>query len=147
MARLYQSPSAAVDLLRGRLRPAHDPDAKRIEQLIVRLDDDEFEERERASRELEKLGARAEDALRQTVKAAPSAEVQRRIGDLLKKLGTDGPSADYLRQTRALEVLEGIGTADARRILEDVAKGPSNARLTREAKASLAAPRTTNWAP
>jgi WD40 repeat protein len=40
-------------------------------------------------------------------------------------------------EVRALEVLERIGTLEARRVLESVADGPADAPLTREAKACL----------
>jgi hypothetical protein len=38
---------------------------------------------------------------------------------------------------RAVEVLERIGNAEARRVLEALAKGAPEARLTREARTSL----------
>src|SRR5262249_34935443 len=69
MARLGDSPEAAITLLRQRLKPAENSEAKRIDQLIVQLDDDEFDKREEASRELEKLGSVAEGALRKAAKA------------------------------------------------------------------------------
>jgi hypothetical protein len=46
-------------------------------------------------------------------------------------------SADALRQLRAVEALEHIGTADARQVLQRLADGAPDARLTREAQASL----------
>jgi hypothetical protein len=42
------------------------------------------------------------------------------------------------RQVRAVEVLERVGGADARRVLEALARGAPEARLTQEAKAALA---------
>jgi hypothetical protein len=38
---------------------------------------------------------------------------------------------------RAVEVLEHIGTPDAREVLEKLTRGDPSARLTQEAKASL----------
>jgi WD40 repeat protein len=137
IVRLTGSPAAATDLLRERLKPAPAPDAKSIARLIAQLDDDEFDRREEASRELEKLGARAEGALRKAVKEAASAEVVRRAGDLLKKIEDVSLSGDRLREVRALEVLEGLGTPEARKVLEELANGAPDAALTREAKASL----------
>jgi WD40 repeat protein len=137
VVRLTESPSAAVGLVRERLKPAAAPDAKRVEQLVAQLDDDEFERREQATRELEKLSAGAEGALRKAVKAAASAEVVRRAGDLLKKVEDGAESGEGLREARALEVLEGLGTSEARKLLEELANGAPDAALTREAKASL----------
>jgi hypothetical protein len=48
------------------------------------------------------------------------------------------PAPEELRQLRALIVLERIDTAEARRLLEEVAKGPPSARSTRQARSSLA---------
>jgi hypothetical protein len=39
---------------------------------------------------------------------------------------------------RAVEVLELIGSDEARRLLRELAKGPAEARQTQEAKAALA---------
>ena len=67
----------------------------------------------------------------------PSAEVHRRVQQLLDRLEKEVLSADRLRELRAVEVLEQIGTEEARQVLTALAKGDSEAPLTREAKASL----------
>jgi hypothetical protein len=62
----------------------------------------------------------------------PSLEFRRRVEQILKKL----PS-QRLQMVRGITVLERLGTADARQLLERLAKGPREARLTQEAKAAL----------
>ena len=47
------------------------------------------------------------------------------------------PNAAFLRELRAVEALEQIGSAAARALLEEVASGAEEARLTQAAKASL----------
>jgi WD40 repeat protein len=138
IATLGAAPPDAVAILRGRLKPESTADGGMIDRLIVQLDDDDFDTREKASRELERLGIRARAALRKVARESPSAEVTRRVGDLLKKIEDGGISLDAVRQTRALEILEGLGTPDARRLLEELAAGSRGAALTLEAKASLA---------
>jgi WD40 repeat protein len=133
---LMSVPDQAVPLLRERLmRQA--ADEKKIERLIAELDHDEFEVRERASQQLAALGKTAEPALRKAQARSPSAEVNRRVKELLVKLETAALSTEELRGLRAVEVLEHVGTPNAREILGDLAKGPGNDRLTQESKAAI----------
>ena len=101
IARLESSPEAAVALLRQRLKAATAADAKHIDQLIVQLNDDDFDKREGASRELGGLGSLAEKALRQALKTSPSAESTRRIKELLKKIEEGTVSGEGVRSTGA----------------------------------------------
>ena len=87
---------------------------------------------------MKELGLHAEPALRAALKAKPSLERKRRVETILATLTEASPSADDLRHLRALIVLERINTPEARRVLEDMAKGSQSARLTRQALAALA---------
>ncbi|HEV3263695.1 MAG TPA: sigma-70 family RNA polymerase sigma factor [Gemmataceae bacterium] len=132
-------PKQTIPFVRQRLRPAMSADPQRLAPMIAALDSDHFAVRKQAAADLEKLGEFAEPALRKALVARPSAEVRRRIKLLLDKAwqASLSPSGDNLRAERALEVLEHIGTPEARRVLETLAKGAPEARLTQEAKASL----------
>jgi HEAT repeat protein len=133
MAALIVAPRQALPLLRERLRPAVPADPRRVARLIAELDSERFAVRENATRELERLGESALPALRKVLSDSPSAEVHRRVEQLLAKPA----GADRLRDVRAVEALEHIGTSDAREVLQNLAKGTAEARLTREAKAAL----------
>jgi WD40 repeat protein len=137
MGRLTEAPEAAVRLLRERLKPADAADAKRVDALIAQLNDDDFEKREGASKELAKIGAQAVSALQKAAKDPASAEVARRVGELLTKIKEGAVSGEALREARAMEVLEGLGTPDAKKLLEELAKGAAGSALTQEAKAAL----------
>jgi hypothetical protein len=78
--------------------------------------------------------------LRTALNANPSLEQRRRVEELLAALpgATTPPTQEELQRLRTLIVLERIGTPEARRMLEDVAKGPGSALLTRQARAALA---------
>ena len=60
-----------------------------------------------------------------------------RLSRLLEQFDRGPIPTDRLRELRSLEVLEGIGTDEARRLLEKVAKEAPSPRLVREAKAAL----------
>jgi hypothetical protein len=135
---LAGDPQRAVPFLKEKLPPASVPvDRKRLTQAAIDLDDDSFAVRQKAAEDLEKAGELAEPVLRKALEGKPSAEVRRRVGVLLEKLADAGTSPEWLRTTRALEALERAGTPEARQLLEALAKGTPEARLTREAKATL----------
>src|SRR5262249_28966989 len=134
---LAAAPKQALSRLKEQLKPAARVDDKRIGKLIEELDDDDFDVRDRATTELEKLGAAAEAALRKALRGNVSAEVRLRAQRLLEGLEKVEASADWVQTGRALEVLEQLGTPEARAYLLTLAEGASEARLTLEAKASL----------
>jgi WD40 repeat protein len=137
---LVRYPKQAVPLLSERLPSAAAADGQRIARLLVDLDSDTFETREKAAKELGSLGDLAVPALRQTIAGEPSAETRRRVERLLADPKVQEgiiTSPDYLRSLRAVEILERIGTPGSRRALEALAKGAAAAPLTREAKAAL----------
>jgi hypothetical protein len=68
---------------------------------------------------------------------AISLEARRRMEALLEKTKTVF-SGEELCSIRAVEVLEGIGTPDAKEILEILARGGEGAVLTQQAKKALA---------
>jgi hypothetical protein len=142
-ARAYRAEQAlsgaagsAVPFLKERLRPVAALDAKRVDRLLSELDSDDFATRERAAKELEGLGERAEPALRKALTGEPSAELRQRAEGLLEKLDL-ARSPEQLRGVRAVEVLEQLGTEEARKLLQELANGEPAARLTREATAAL----------
>lgn len=114
-------------------------DTRTISQLVADLDSDRFETRQHASEQLEKLAELAEPALHRALQDKPPLERRQRIDQLLEKLAVqrDTPSPERLRMLRALEALEQMQTPDARRALEEYAKGAAAADLTQEANAAL----------
>jgi hypothetical protein len=137
VARLSAAPGVSAGALQKRLRPAPEAETARVAELLKELDADEFAVREEASRRLRELGEAARGALgRERGRAGLSLEVRSRLDSLLRQIGAP-PSSDRLRDLRAVEVLERIGTAEARRVLEALAGGAAGARLTQEAKGTL----------
>jgi RNA polymerase sigma factor (sigma-70 family) len=134
---LAASPKLSLPLLREVLEPALRSDDQRIARLTKELDDDDFAVREKASAELEGVGEPAAKALRRVLEGKPSAELRARSERLLERLAAKVKSPDVLRRERALEVLEHTGGADARVLLEEVARGAPEAALTQQARAAL----------
>ncbi len=135
MRRLMARAGPAAALLADRLKPAATAEVRVIEQHIAALDADAFGARQKAAAELAKVIDQAEQPLRRALKNAASAEAKRRIEALLR--GAEVPSPERLRELRAVEVLERAGTAEARKLLGELAGGANDARLTREAMEAL----------
>jgi RNA polymerase sigma factor (sigma-70 family) len=134
---LAADPEATTALFGRELRPVVRVDESRLASLMADLDSQDFAAREKSTQELGKLGELAEGRLRKTLAARPTLEVRRRVEGLLQKLQGPITSPERLRALRALEVLEQIGTREAKQVLEKIARGAPGARLTEEAKVSL----------
>jgi hypothetical protein len=141
VAGMSQAPRDSLTMLRERLRPARVADGQTVEQLLARLDADDFAVREKATQELAQLGHVVIPALRAVLEGEPSPEAKRRVKSVLKKLEQSKPyqlmSPEVRRTSRAIDVLELIATAEARELLQTLSTGAPEARLTREAKAAL----------
>jgi RNA polymerase sigma factor (sigma-70 family) len=127
----------AVSFLHEHMRPASPVDPEVIAQMLVELDSKDFRIREAASNELKNLDEVAEPAMRAFLTRKPSPEAHARISQILDALQKQSPVPDTLRIVRAIGVLEQIAKPEARRLLEELAKGATGARSTREAKASM----------
>jgi hypothetical protein len=111
---------------------------EQLAQLLVELNANVFARRAAAASELARLGPRVEVALRRGLKDAESLEMKRRLEALLDKFERHELPFETLRELRAVEMLEHLGTPPARQLLETLAHGAADARLTQEAKAALA---------
>jgi HEAT repeat protein len=123
--------------VRDSLRPVAAVSAEQVKRLIAELDDDDFNVRERATADLAKMGGAADAALRQALEGRPSAELRQRVQHLLDAKRAD-PEPEQMRRSRAFEALEGMATPEAKKLLEELAKGAPGAALTEESKAALA---------
>jgi len=126
MGALAAAGDGSVAMLRERASTST-PDSDEVRALMRDLDGDDIELREKAAKRLEELEAEA--PLREAKHAAAQAVL----------LALDRPqirTADALRLTRAVQVLERIGTAAAREALRTLAEGRPM-RASREARSAL----------
>jgi hypothetical protein len=72
------------------------------------------------------------------LQANPSLDLRQRLEGLLKRLDLGKLAGDDLRLLRAVEALEAMGTAQARRLFQEWSRGAAGALLTEEARAALA---------
>jgi len=123
----------ALPYIQEKLKPVP-VDPKRIERLIADLDSRQFAVRDRARLELEELAELAEETLKKALAAKPALEVQTRLEKLLAKVEKErnGLNPHRLRIYRLTEVLEKIGSDDARKLLESIAAAPAELRLLPE---------------
>jgi len=132
------APKQAVAFLGPRLWVDAPVDEGRARQWVRDLDHDQFEVREAATKGLGTMGDAAEPFLREAMAAGPSPEVAQRVEMLLRMIPSSAVDSETLRALRALEVMERIGTPEARAVLENVSAGVSTSRFHRRARAALA---------
>jgi WD40 repeat protein len=125
--RLAASPDAAVALFREKLRPAAAVDDAKVGRLLSDLDAGAFAAREAATAELAAMADRIEPRLR-AARASASAEAVRRLDEVLRR-GLK-PSPERVREGWAVTALEWSGTPEAARLLDELAGGAKDDRLT-----------------
>jgi WD40 repeat protein len=133
------TPEEAVPFLKERLGRIQDVEG-RAGVLLADLDDDRFDVREKASRKLGRLGPGAALPLGLALNNAPSVEARRRIEKVLEdqeRAGEDPAAYGPRGVALAVAVLEEVGTPEARRVLQELARGPAESVVAREARAGL----------
>jgi WD40 repeat protein len=137
--RLANDPAAAVRLARAGLVAARAVPADDLRKLLTDVEAPRYAVRERATQRLETLADLVRPAVADALKATTSEETRVRLTRVLAAApGLDRPlSARAAAQGRAVAVVERAGGDEARRLLEEWAKGAPDAWLTREAVAAL----------
>jgi RNA polymerase sigma factor (sigma-70 family) len=137
VADLTGSPAEAVGLLADRLKSPSVPTAADLDRIEKQLGAPDFEDREKASADLDAYGPGAATSVKERLKATESPEVSNRFTEFLKRHTGERPSPLVLRGVRGVAVLEAIGSPDARKVLARLAGGPGDP-LAVEAAAALA---------
>jgi len=137
LAKLAGDPKAAVALFRQHLAPALGTDDATLDRIVEELDSKQFETRRKASDDLDRLGDTAIAGVKRRLAKAQSLELRRRLELFLTKWDRDEPTAERLREIRALQLVEELATPEALALLRDLARGNTNARRTDEAARAL----------
>jgi hypothetical protein len=137
-------PEDALRILSRRLKPTEPIPAPSLQRALANLDSNQFVVRQAAQKQLAAWQERAEPALRHALTEEPPLEKRHRIERLLATLPTVVKSSEQLRYLRAVRVLEYVALASpdasqraAIHLLQKLAAGASEARLTQEAQAAL----------
>jgi hypothetical protein len=139
MCRLTTAGGQVVSGLQQQVQPILELQT-RIQQLLADLDARKYAVRRRAAVELEKLGDLALPALEQALQGKPSVETRLRMEQLLRRLQRSDDDKDFsgrLQLLRSIEVLENIGTPEARKLLARMADRLPAPWGQREAKAAM----------
>jgi dipeptidyl aminopeptidase/acylaminoacyl peptidase len=131
---LGQGGADSVAELKKRLEPIAPADPKLMRKLLTDLDSEQFSVREKARWELELLGDLALPVLREYAGKRLTLEAQRRVEALLEKRTGLVQESEVLRSLRAIEALEQIGSPAARGVLDSLAEGLPEHRVTVSAR-------------
>jgi hypothetical protein len=134
---LIRTPQLALPFLEKHVKPAAAADDKLVRKLIEELDDESFEVREKAERQLGASRRKWEAQLKAALAKDPPDEARTRLQRILDAPAETVQVPDRLRELRALQILEAIDNNEARRLLRTLAGGAADAELTREARATL----------
>lgn len=127
---------AAVDYLEAQSKPVT-IDQRQVRRLISDLDNNEYATRERALAELKQIGRPAAPYVRAALNSNPSIELRRSADRLLGAYNRPLDDSSVLRDLRAIESLERIGSPRAAALLKAIAAGAEAASQTDRAIQAL----------
>jgi hypothetical protein len=130
---LALNPEISTPFLKGKMQPVSAAPAEQIDKLIADLDGQQFAIRDKAAKALEGLGEAAEAAIRKALQSKITLEQRQRL-ELQLQMRVGG----QLLKLRAIDVLERIGTLEARHVLEALAKSTPNPTVADAACTALA---------
>ncbi len=128
-------PGEAIKIFSARIPAAEAIDPKRIERWIDDLDAAEFATRDAATTSLQNAIPQTGPLLEKRLAGNVTVEVRQRITQILSKREEKTPA--QLRQIRAVHIMEQLGTAEAKALLQTWASGYADAELTRHANQTL----------
>ena len=121
---LATDPAGFTALAAEKLKPSPAaPAAADLAPVLRDLGDPAFAVRQAASAKLLAFGEAVVPAVRDRLRAEPSAEARERLTSILERFNESPTGGDGLRRVRAVELLEHLGTPDARRVLDALAAG------------------------
>jgi HEAT repeat protein len=134
MCELMADASLSVELIRRHVRIKRMCKEESIRSLVSKLDDDVFDVRQEAFNALvNDVGDQGEPLLRAFLADKGCSNEQRRqIQAILEEFETQRPRTD-----RCIAILERLGTIEARKLLEELARGAEKAFVTRQARSAL----------
>ncbi len=134
---LKSAPGPTLALVEKQLPPVGKEALAQVQQRLVDLDDLLPKHRDEATRALQAVAHRFEPLLRARLEASALGEVRNRLRFILKKMDEEKTPTALVGELRALAVVEGLATPEARELLRKLAEGAPKARITEEARAAL----------
>lgn len=128
---------AGLRLLEAHLDIARDADLRRVPELLKELDADRFADRQRAERELARIGLAVRPALERAKAESASLETRQSAERLLRAIGhnENAQSDSRLRRAiRVVEILQRFDSTKSRELLQQLREHGCYDLLRREAK-------------
>ena len=135
MIELVRTPAQTVKLLDAKIAAAKKPDPgeKTVGEWIQDLGSGQYVKRTRATETLKRLGPAVTAELQTALAKGPDIETRRRIEDLLERFAAHEWTPEEVLHSRAVELLDAIGSAEAHAVLTRWSTGDPGAILTGEA--------------
>ena len=136
LRRLSSSPDAACSALKEHIHKAEYADPAKVQNLLAALKSDRFANREAARRQLIGLGDAVGPFIEERWKDGDLSNDERQLLETIRsELGKMTP--EKMKQSRAIQLLEHLGTSEAIEHLRFLALGSSTSITARESRSAL----------